>query len=276
MFAGEIFMILETDRGHSWKINLLSYNMLHNIKEQIAHHRSIRKYLSKPIPDDILRQILEAGICASNTGNMQVYSMIVTKDETLRKQLWEVHFKQDMVLQAPVLITFCADVNRFNKWCRARKADPGYNNLLWFCNANIDTILASQNVALAAESYGLGICYLGTTTYNADQIIDILKLPEGVIPVTTLVVGYPDGEPPLTGRLPLEAVVHNETYHDYSNEDIDQLYAGLEASEQTKNLLDINQKETLAQVFTDNRYTRKDNEYASEAYLQAMKRQRFL
>ncbi len=250
--------------------------MNHNIKDQIADHRSIRKYLSKPVPDDVLRQILEAGICASNTGNMQVYSMIVTKNETLRKQLWEVHFKQNMVLQAPVLITFCADVNRFNRWCEARDAQPAYNNLLWFCNAAVDAVLASQNVALAAESFGLGICYLGTTTYNADKIIDILCLPEGVIPVTTLVVGYPDEQPPLTGRLPLEAVVHDEVYCDYKTLEIDRLYADLEASEQTKKLLEINKKETLAQVFTENRYTKKDNEAASEAYLNAMKRQRFI
>ena len=246
-----------------------------NIKDQIAAHRSIRKYLSKPVSDDIIRQILEAGICASNTGNMQVYSIIVTKDEALKKQLWEVHFKQGLVLQAPVLITFCADVNRFNKWCKARDAEPAYNNLLWLCNAGVDAVLASQNVALAAESFGLGICYLGTTTYNADRIIDILRLPEGVIPVTTLTVGYPDEQPSLTGRLPLEAVVHNETYNDYTTEAINRLYADLEASEQTKKLLEINKKETLAQVFTENRYNKKDNENASEAYRNAIKRQGF-
>ena len=247
-----------------------------DIKEQIASHRSIRKYQSKSIPDDIIRQILEAGIAASNTGNMQVYSMIVTKDENLRKQLWEVHFRQDMVLQAPVVITFCADINRFNKWCRLRKADPAYDNLLWFCNAAIDATLASQNVALAAESFGLGICFLGTTTYNSERIIDILKLPVGVMPVTTLVVGYPDEQPTLTGRLPFDAVVHNETYCDYTDEKIECLYAELESNEQTRQLLETNQKETLAQVFTDKRYTRKDNQAASEAYLESMKKQGFV
>ena len=247
-----------------------------DIKEQIASHRSIRKYQSKPIPDDILRQVLEAGIAASNTGNMQVYSMIVTKDENLRKQLWEVHFRQDMVLQAPVVITFCADINRFSKWCRLRKADPAYDNLLWFCNAAIDATLASQNVALAAETFGLGICFLGTTTYNSERIIDILKLPVGVMPVTTLVVGYPDEQPPLTGRLPFDAVVHNETYCDYTDEKIECLYAELESNEQTRQLLETNQKETLAQVFTDKRYTRKDNQAASEAYLESMKKQGFV
>jgi nitroreductase len=247
-----------------------------DIKEQIAHHRSIRKYRSEPIPDDILRQILDVGICASNTGNMQVYSIIVTKDEGLRKQLWEAHFRQNMVLQAPVHITFCADVNRFSKWCRARKADPAYENLLWFCNAAIDAALASQNISLAAESFGLGICYLGTVIYNTVRIIDILQLPKGVIPVTALVMGYPDEQPSLTGRLPLEAVVHNEIYHDATIDEINQLYAALETTEMTHTLLEINQKDTLAQVFTENRYTKKDNEAASVAYMDAMKRQGFL
>jgi nitroreductase len=246
-----------------------------DIKNQITHHRSIRKYKSEPVPDDTLRQILEAGIAASNTGNMQVYSMIVTSDEDLRKQLWEAHFRQNMVLQAPVHITFCADVNRFSKWCRARDAEPAYENLLWFCNAAIDASLASQNVALAAESFGLGVCYLGTAIYNAGRIIEILKLPKGVVPITALVVGYPDEQPPLTGRLPLEAVVHNETYSDYTDADIDRLYAALEATEQTRQLLETNQKETLAQVFTDKRYTKKDNEAVSAAYLEVMKWQGF-
>jgi len=181
-----------------------------------------------------------------------------------------------MVLQAPVHITFCADVNRFGKWCRARKAEPSYDNFLWFLNASIDAVLVSQNVALSAESYGLGICYLGTTTYNAGRIIEILKLPKGVIPVTAIVIGYPDEQPPLTGRLPLEAVVHNETYQDYSEKEIDLLYTDLEATEQTQQLLEINQKETLAQVFTEKRYTKDVNEAVSAAYLEVLRGQGFL
>ena len=247
-----------------------------SIQEQITNHRSIRKYRPDPIPSDTLRQILQAGISASNTGNMQVYSMIVTQNEDLRKQLWEAHFRQNMVLQAPVHITFCADVNRFSKWCRSRKAEPAYENLLWFCNAAIDAGLASQNVALAAESFGLGVCYLGTAIYNAARIIDILKLPRGVIPVTALVMGYPDEQPPLTGRLPLEAVVHDETYHDFTDEEINRLYAELEATEQTRQLLEINQKETLAQVFTDKRYPKKDNETVSAGYMEVLRTQGFL
>jgi nitroreductase len=244
--------------------------------ETIFKHRSIRKYKSIPVDDKVLEEILNAGTRASTTGNMQVYSMVVTKDKGIRKQLWEAHFKQDMVLQAPVHITFCADFNRFKKWCRQRKAYPGYDNFLSFFTAAIDALLVSQNVALAAEENKLGICYLGTATYMADKIIDILNLPKGVVPVAALVIGYPDENPGLTDRLPLKGVVHYEKYKDYSPADIDNIYREKEASELTAQLLKENNKETLAQVFTDNRYTKKDNVYFSQQYLKVLTRQEFM
>ncbi len=244
--------------------------------DSIFNHRSIRKYKTESIPGEVLDRVLEAGSRASTTGNMQVYSMVVTKDEEIRKQLWEAHFKQEMVLLAPVHITFCADFNRFNKWCRSRKAEPGYDNFLSFFTAAIDALLASQNVAVEAEANGLGICYLGTATYMANRIIDILGLPPGVVPVAALVMGYPDEEPGLTDRLPMEAVVHEEKYRDYQEDDIDRIYEEREASPLTHDLLEENQKETLAQVFTDNRYTRKDNIHFSGQFLEAIRRQGFM
>jgi len=244
--------------------------------EVINTHRSIRKFKDTSVDPVMLRQILEAGTRASTTGNMQVYSMIVTTRQDLKEKLWKMHFKQNMVLQAPVVITFCADFNRFVKWCELREARPGYDNFLSFFTAAIDALLAAQNVALAAESFNLGICYLGTTTYNAEGIIKILNLPELVIPVTTLVLGYPDENPGLTDRLPLEGILHKETYYDYQPGDIDRIYRERESSEQTKELLDVNKKETLAQVFTDNRYTKKDNVAFSRALLKILEKQGFM
>lgn len=244
--------------------------------DTILNHKSIRKYKSTPISDKDLNEILEAGVRASNTGNMQVYSIVVTRDEEMKKKLAPTHFNQPMVTQAPVLLTFCADINRFNKWCHQRNAEPGYDNFLWFTNAVIDAMLAAQNCCIAAEEKGMGICYLGTTTYNADKIIDILELPKGVIPITTVVVGYPDEKPGLTDRLPLEGVVHYETYKDYSNEDIDRIYAEKEALESTKALLEENQKETLAQIFTDHRYKKADNLHFSKSLLKVLEDQGFM
>ncbi|MGD2034097.1 MAG: nitroreductase family protein [Bacteroidales bacterium] len=244
--------------------------------EIINKHRSIRRFSDKPVPPEMLEKILYAGTRASTTGNMQVYSMIVTTKKELRARLWEMHFKQDMVRQAPVVVTFCADFNRFVKWCNYRNAKPGYDNFLSFFTAAIDALLVAQNVALAAESFDLGICYLGTTTYMAEQIIDILELPKYVVPVTTLVIGYPAESPGLTDRLPPDGVIHSEIYHDYTNDQIDRIYKEKESLEMTKQLLIENEKETLAQIFTDNRYTKKDNIAFSKALLNVLEKQGFM
>ncbi|MDR0955372.1 MAG: nitroreductase family protein [Rikenellaceae bacterium] len=241
----------------------------------IFTHRSIRKYKGEAIPSEVLRRVLEAGTRASNTGNMQVYSIIVTTDPALKEELSPAHFNQPMVRQAPALLTFCADIHRFSLWCEQRGARPEYDNFLWYVNAAIDAMLAAQNVMLEAEANGLGICVLGTTTYMADKITETLKLPRGVIPVTSIVMGYPDEAPPLTDRLPLEAVVHADTYHDYTPERIDALWAEREASEETKNLLAINDLTNLARIFTEKRYPGRDNIAFSKAYFETLKRQGF-
>jgi nitroreductase len=242
----------------------------------IKNHRSIRKFKPDTIDEEVINEILLAGSRASTTGNMQVYSIIVTRREDLKKKLWEAHFKQNMILEAPVILTMNADFNRFSLWCKARNAHPGYDNFLSFITAAIDALLASQNITLEAESKGLGICYLGTTTYNADKIIDILNIPKGVVPITTLVLGYPAEVPDLTDRLPLDAIVHNEIYHDYTTQQINQIYAEREESEFTRQLLKINNKETLAQIFTDNRYSKQDNVLFSKKFIKTIENQGFM
>ena len=242
----------------------------------LLQHKSIRKFKSDKISDELLNKILSAGTKASTTGNMQLYSILVNRDAKTKEKLWEAHFKQNMVLEAPVILTFCADFNRFNKWCEQRKAVPGYDNFLSFFTAAIDALLVAQNVCIAAESEGLGICYLGTTTYMADKFIDILNLPKFVVPVTAIVLGYPDETPGLTDRLPLESVVHFESYKDYSKEDIDKAYFEKESLQQTADLLKINEMETLAQIFTEKRYTKKDNIAFSKSLLNVLEKQGFL
>ena len=244
--------------------------------DNLFNHRSIRKYRDTSVPDELLEKILLAGTRASTTGNMQVYSIVVTTQPELKKQLWECHFKQDMVLQAPVILTFCADFNRFNTWCRLRKAEPGYDNFLSFFTAAIDALLVSQNVAVAAEETGLGICYLGTATYMADRIIEVLGLPEGVVPVTALVLGYPAEQPGLTDRLPLDGVIHRETYREYTPAGIDEIYREKESLPLTAALLEENQMETLAQIFAHKRYTKKDNVFFSQKYLEVIEKQGFM
>lgn len=242
----------------------------------LLNHKTIRKYTSQAIKSTLLNQILEAGTRASTTGNMQLYSVVVTQAQEMKESLAPCHFNQPMIKQAPVVLTFCADYNRFNKWCRLSKAEPGYDNFMSFVCAAIDAVLVAQNVCIAAESAGLGICYLGTVLYNADKIIDILKLPKGVVPVATVTLGYPDENPEQTDRLPLDAVVHYETYQDYTDEDIKNMHKEKDQLACNVAFVKENNKESLAQVFTDVRYTKKDNVDFSKVLLDVLTKQGFM
>lgn len=155
-------------------------------------------------------------------------------------------------------------------------AEPGYDNFLSFMTGAIDALLVAQTVCIAAESKGLGICYLGTTTYNAHKIIELLKLPTGVVPVTTVTLGWPDEKPEQVDRLPLMGVIHNEIYKDYSDEDLKELYRSKEGREDSIQFVKENNKETLAQVFTDVRYKKADNLYFSKILLQVLRDQGFM
>ncbi len=242
----------------------------------LLKHRSIRRFKSTPIPEEELRELLEAASRASTCGNMQLYSLVVTRDKAMREKLLPCHFGQQMVVEAPCVVTVCADVHRFSMWCRQRDAEPAYDNFAWFLTAAIDALLAAQNLVVAAESRGLGICYLGTTLYTAGEIVRTLNLPKGVLPITTIVLGYPDEKTELTDRLPLDGVVHFEQYNDYTTAEIDELWAEREESELTKKLLEENNLPNLARIFTERRYVKEDNLAISRAYLNLLKEHGFL
>ena len=193
--------------------------------ECMKNRRSIRKYTDQDIPESLLNELLEVATRASNTGNMQLYSVVVTRDPANKEKLAPAHFNQPMITGAPVVLT----------------------------------------------------CYLGTTAYNADQIIEALSLPRLVVPIVTVTVGYPaEPIPAQVERLPLAAVVQNETYTDFTPASIDALYSEKEALEVNKQFVRENNKETLAQVFTDVRYTKKNSEHFSEVLLKVLKQQGFM
>ncbi|WP_288733755.1 nitroreductase family protein [uncultured Parabacteroides sp.] len=243
----------------------------------MKNRRTIRKYIEQDIPEELLNELLEVAARASNTGNMQLYSVVVTRDQSNKEKLAPAHFNQPMITKAPVVLTFCADANRFVKWAEQRKAEAGFDNLQTFIASTIDAMLFAQAFCDAAEEKGLGICYLGTTAYNADKIIEALSLPRLVVPIVTVTVGYPTMPlPEQVERLPLAAVVHQEAYVDYTPDMIDELYGEKEALEVNKQFVKENNKETLAQVFTDVRYTKKNNEYFSEVLLKVLKDQGFM
>ena len=245
--------------------------------ESMKGRRSIRSYTNQEISDVLLNELFEIASRASNTGNMQLYSVVVTQDQASKEKQAPFHFNQRMVTEAPLLLTFCADANRFVKWAKQRNAEAGFDNLQTFLAATIDAMLFAQAFCDAAEAKGLGICYLGTTAYNADKIIEELSLPRLVVPIVSVTVGYPaDPVPDQVERLPLEAIVHNEVYTDFTEEVINRIYKAKEELETNKQYVRENNKLTLAQVFTDIRYTKKNNEYFSGLFLQVLKDQGFL
>ena len=244
--------------------------------KNLTTRRTIRKYSNREVSQELLNRLMTEASRTQTMGNLQLYSVVVTRSEEKKKELAPAHFNQPMVTQAPVVLTICADFNRTSVWARNRKAEPGYNNFLSFINASIDALLYTQTLCNLMDEEGLGYCYLGTTVYMPQMIIDTLQLPQLVMPVATLTVGWPAEEPALSDRLPLESFVHNETYQDYSPQMIDAYYKYKEELEENRHFCEINQKETLAQIFTDIRYTKKDNEAMSAVLLKTLKHQGFL
>ena len=142
--------------------------------------------------------------------------------------------------------------------------------------AAIDTIAFAQQFNTVAELAGLGVCWLGTTTYNAPQIAELLHLPELVVPMITLTVGYPAEDGTDVGRLPVSALIHKEQYQPWTPELINDRYAEKEAREDSLQFIKENGKQTLAQVFTDIRYPRANNEHFSDVFSDFLKKSRFM
>ena len=244
--------------------------------KSLKERKTIRKYAAKDVSDDLLNALLEEAERTQTMGNLQLYSVVVTRSQEMKKKLAPAHFNQPMVEGAPVVLTFCADFRRTTVWAENRNATPGYDNFLSFMNAATDALLYCQTFCNIAEEQGLGACFLGTTVYMPQMIIDTLKLPKLVMPVATITLGWPDENPPQTDRLPLKAILHEETYTDYTPENINEFYSEKESLPENKHFVEINNKETLAQVFTDCRYTKKDNEAMSAGMIEALKKQGFL
>lgn len=252
--------------------------------ETIHGHRSIREYEEREVSQELLSEILEAGIRASSSGNMQTYSVVVTRDKELKEKLYTAHMEQSMVVDAPVLVTFCADFNRMRKWLALNDAPVHFDNFMSLMIGAIDATLASQNCALAAESAGLGICYMGSTLANCDQIGELLNLPENVVPIVGFSLGYPAENPAPRDRLPLEGIVHYDTYRDYSDEDILEIYE--ERNEKgwnrymdvprLKEMTESLELKNLAQIYSVAKYTRESHIGFSETVLNYIKKQNFM
>lgn len=244
--------------------------------DYFSERASVRSYEKRHIPESVLDNILERAMRAPTCGNMQLYSVIVTRDHKRLERLAKEHFNQPAATGADVILTVCADFNRFTEWCKASGAKPGYDNFHSFMMALTDAVIYTQQVVTIAEMEGLGTCYLGTVNYNAKQISELLELPDLVVPVASISLGYPDGTPSQCERLPLSAIKHDETYRKDSREEIVELFKSKDEYPENEKFVKENGKESLAQVFTDIRYPESVNTAVSDSFMTILKEKGFL
>lgn len=175
-------------------------------------HGSVRSYQPDPVSRDMVKEIVAAGQRASTSSNLQTYSVIVTTDKDKKKKIQAICNGQKHISEAPVFLLWCADFSRLKRVCQHQgyAIEAGYVEN--FMVATVDAAIASQNSALAAESLGLGFCYIGALRNDPRSVREIFDLPELVYPVVGMTIGWPVDPPLIRPRLPLEAVLHWESY----------------------------------------------------------------
>lgn len=241
-----------------------------NTIDVMLRHRSIRKFTPEKVDAETLEEIVNCGLRASNTGNMQLYSVIATQEEPLRSELCQLHFGQ--CATAPLFLTICTDVARYHQYCRVNQCDEPYGNLLWFISALVDASLFAQNLCLAAEAKGLGFCHLGTVNYNTEKIAELLKCPKGVVPVIAIAMGHPAEEGRLSERLGTDAVLHHETYHVPTDEELVESHKVRDNDPFNQQMVKENGTRNYCEIFTTKRYPRAMNEAVSADLTEFLKK----
>ncbi|WP_223068061.1 oxygen-insensitive NADPH nitroreductase [Paenibacillus caui] len=176
----------------------------------IMNHRSIRKFSDRPVDTATLEQIVSAGQMASSSSHVQAYSVIAVTDPERKAALAEMCGGQAYVRECPVFLVWCGDLHRL-KDAAARYTPElaSYEGSAEnFIIATVDTALAAQTAAIAAESLGLGIVYIGGIRNRIAEVSQLLELPDLVYPVFGMCLGYPDQSPMSRPRLPVRAVLH--------------------------------------------------------------------
>ena len=242
---------------------------MNNAIDTMLQHRSVRQFTPEAVSDELLNNIIDCGLRASNTGNMQLYSVIATTQEPLRSELCKLHFGQ--CTTAPLWLTLCTDVARYHQYCRVNGCDEPYGNLLWFISALVDASLCAQNICIAAEAQGLGFCYLGTVNYNTRQIAELLQCPKGVVPVIAIAMGHPAEEPRHSERLGRDAVLHSETYRVPTDAELVESHRVRDEHPFNRQMVADNGTRNYCEIFTTKRYPRSMNTAVSNDLLQFLK-----
>jgi len=202
------------------------------LMEAMRSHRSIRRYRPEPLPAGMLDAIVSCAQMAATSAYLQQYSVIVIEDPSRKARMAKLCGDQEHIRQCPTFLVFCADLNRLQKVCEREGTRIQVEYVEAFLTAAVDAALLAQNVALAAESLGLGIVYIGAIRNNPADVVTELALPGLVFPITGMCLGYPSESPAPKPRLPLPAVLHRERYeHEEMDEQLeayDEEIAGLE------------------------------------------------
>jgi len=184
--------------------------------ELLLQHRSIRKFESRPVPDETLRALVQCGQAAATSSNVQAVTAIhVTQPET-RGALAALAGGQPYVASAGAFLVYCADLRRSMNACESEGGDFSAGMTEHFLIASIDVAIAAQNTVVAAESLGLGICYIGGLRNKPAEVSSLLQLPQQVYPVFGLCLGYPDQAPEVKPRWPVDAVLMKDVYDESS------------------------------------------------------------
>lgn len=187
--------------------------MRHPVLEVIHAHRSIRRYRPDPVPWEMVETIVAAAQRSSTSSNLQTWSVVAVTDSEKRARLAALCGNQDHIRQAPVFLAWCADRYRLDLVCRMRGLEQNTDYVEDFLVAAVDAAIAMQTAAIAAEALGLGMCFIGGIRNHPEAVIELLGLPPRVFPISGMTLGWPDENPEPRPRLPLEAVLHRETYH---------------------------------------------------------------
>ncbi len=182
------------------------------LMEQMRKHRSIRRYRRDPLPAGMLEAIVASAQMASTSSYLQWYSVVAVEDADKKDRLAALCGNQAFIRQCPIFLAFCADLHRLKRVCEREGTQIQTRYAESMLVAAVDAALLAQNVALAAESLGLGIVYVGGIRNDPAAVIAELELPELVFPITGMCLGYPDEAPTTKPRLPLPAVLHRERY----------------------------------------------------------------
>ncbi|OAB45350.1 oxygen-insensitive NADPH nitroreductase [Paenibacillus glacialis] len=188
---------------------------MNNMISELKNHRSVRQFTDEQVSDEQLNAIISAGQMASTSSNVQAYSVIAITEPELKGKLALLAGNQAYVEQCSVFLVWCADLYRLKQVTAPHLGDQlSYEDSMEnFIVATIDVALAAQNAAIAAESLGLGIVYIGGIRNQISEVSELLDLPELVYPVFGMCVGYPDQENSVKPRLPIEAVLHRNRYN---------------------------------------------------------------